>query len=118
MEVPIESIKLSFYDDRVREVSTGSPFGGKIYLQSRKEDQNAADLYWGRTEDGKYEIWLNRRNLSEPEGLVATLAHKVRKLPPPPGSHIHPQLLAAYNPQFQNFPYKIIGKCTLTLIFI
>ncbi len=77
MEVPAHSIQLFFYDDRVREVSTGSPFGGKIYLELHKGDQIAAGVYWGRTEDGKYEVWLNRKNLSDPERLVATLAHEI-----------------------------------------
>jgi len=77
MEVPFDRIILGYYDDGVREVSTGSPFGGRIFLQSEKDDQNAAGLYWGRTEDDKYEIWLNRGNLTEPEGLVATLAHEI-----------------------------------------
>jgi len=77
MEVPIDKIILGYYDDRVREVSTGSPFGRRIFLQSEKDDKYPGGLYWGRTEDGKYEIWLNRVNLSEPEGLVATLAHEI-----------------------------------------
>ena len=77
MEVPFDTIILGYFDGRVGEVSTGSPFGGRIFLQSEKDDQNAAGLYWGRTEDGKYEIWLNRGNLAEPEGLVATIAHEI-----------------------------------------
>jgi len=76
MEVPVEDIRLIFYDDQVREVSTGSPFGGKIYLQS-EDKQRASGLYWGRAEDGKFEIGLNRRNLSQPIGLVATLSHEI-----------------------------------------
>ena len=77
MEVPFDSIQLAFYDDEMREVSTGSPFGGKIYLGALKEDQIASGVYLGQTEDGKYELWLNRKNLSEPESLVATLAHEI-----------------------------------------
>ena len=77
MEVPCDSIQLCFYDDQVREVSTGSPFGGKIYLESRKEDQIASGVYLGQAENRKYELWLNRKNLSEPENLVATLAHEI-----------------------------------------
>lgn len=77
MEVASDSVQLFFYDDRVREVSTGSPFGGKIYLQLHQGDQIAAGVYWGRAEDGKFEVWLNRKNLSDPERLVATLAHEI-----------------------------------------
>jgi hypothetical protein len=77
MEVPFDNIELSFYDDRVGKLSSGSPFGDNIYLESRKNDQYAGGLYWGRTEGGKYEIWLNRKKLSGPESMVATLAHEV-----------------------------------------
>ncbi|MDO6432662.1 hypothetical protein Q4E93_18800 [Flavitalea sp. BT771] len=77
MDVPFESITLDYYDGHVQEVSTGSPFGGRIFLQSREDDKNASGLYWGQTEDGKYEIWLNRENLTKPESLVATLAHEI-----------------------------------------
>jgi hypothetical protein len=77
MEVPFETITLCYYDHGVREISTGSPLGGRIFLQSREDDRNTSGLYWGRTESGKYEIWLNRENLTKPEGMVATLAHEI-----------------------------------------
>lgn len=41
MEVPFDSIQLCFYDDQMREISTGSPFGGKIYLESRNRPDNS-----------------------------------------------------------------------------
>jgi hypothetical protein len=77
MDVPYDRITLGFFDDNAREVSTGSPFGDRIFLRSENEEKNAAGYYFGRTEDDKYEIWLSRRNLTEPEGLVATLAHEI-----------------------------------------
>ena len=77
MEVPFESIILSYYNDRIRELSTGSPLDAKIYPESMKGDQTSAGLYWGQTEDGHYEIGLNRELLSQPENLVATLAHEI-----------------------------------------
>ena len=77
MELSFDTITLSFYDDRIRELSTGSPLNGKIYPEVMKGDQTSAGLYWGKTEDGQYEIWLNRELLSHPENLVATLAHEI-----------------------------------------
>ena len=77
MEVPLDDIELGFYEDRVHAVSAGSPYGRNIFLESAEGDHNAAGLYWGRSEHGKFEIWLNRKKLSEPEGLVATLAHEI-----------------------------------------
>lgn len=78
MEVPAETISLSFYEDPTREVSTGSPFNGKLYLHPAGEDRGAAGLYWGKAGDtDRYEIGLERSNLSDPEALIATLAHEI-----------------------------------------
>jgi hypothetical protein len=77
MEVPIDCIELDFYDDQVSEISTGSPFGRGIFLEADKGEQYPAGLYWGKGGQGKFEIWLNRKNLSEPESLVSTLAHEI-----------------------------------------
>ena len=77
MEVPVETVNLIFYNDRIREVSTGDPFGGKIYLGSMEGNQNSSGVYWGRDEEGKYELGVNREVLSNAEKLVATLAHEI-----------------------------------------
>jgi len=77
MEVPPDSIALDFFDDRVREVSSGSQLGGRIYLGTAEGEQNASGLYFGPKEDGKFEIWLNRSKLGEPECMVAVLAHEI-----------------------------------------
>jgi len=61
MEVPIEQITLDFYDDTIRQITEGNPGG----------------LYWGKGENGKFEISLVRKLLDEPENMVATLAHEV-----------------------------------------
>jgi len=61
MEVPLEIIKLDFYDDRLRQITEGSPGG----------------LYWGKGENGKFEISLVRTKLDEPENMIATLAHEI-----------------------------------------
>ncbi|WP_143097916.1 hypothetical protein [Chitinophaga sp. CF118] len=53
--------------------------GGRIFLEADKGLQNPAGLYGGRSQNGKYEIWLNRKQLLEPESLVATLAHEMAK---------------------------------------
>lgn len=77
MELPFDIIELNFYDDRVNKVSSGSPFGDKIYLESHKDDKNAGGYYFGRTEHGNYQIFLSRKKLSIPENMVATLAHEI-----------------------------------------
>jgi hypothetical protein len=61
MEVPIERIKLDFYDDHLRHITEGSPGG----------------LYWGKGDNENFEISLVRTKLDEPENMVATLAHEI-----------------------------------------
>jgi hypothetical protein len=77
MEVPFDDIELDFYDDRVTGISSGSPFGTDIYLESVKGNHNAQGFYMGKKENDKFEIWVSRNNLSLPERLVAILAHEI-----------------------------------------
>ncbi len=77
MEVPVESIELHLYEEGVGSISSGSPFDDSIFLKGDDADKGSAGLYWGQTEHGQYEIWLNREKLAEPENLVATLAHEI-----------------------------------------
>lgn len=77
MEVPFEDITLEFYDENVKEISTGSPFGQGIYLKGEKDKSDAAGFYFGKNENGKYSIFLIRSKLKQPENMVATLAHEI-----------------------------------------
>lgn len=77
MELDPASIHLTIYTDGHSHISTGSPLGTKLYLQADPRETAAAGLYWGREEDGKFHIWLERRKLNTPENMVATLAHEI-----------------------------------------
>ncbi|MFT3823969.1 MAG: hypothetical protein QM731_08610 [Chitinophagaceae bacterium] len=77
MKIPFESIHLEFYDDDVRQVSSGSIYGTDLYLGSRNNQSAPAGLYWGKNEQGKFIISLIRTKLSQPENMVATLAHEL-----------------------------------------
>jgi hypothetical protein len=77
MEIEPEHIHLEFYDDRVKEVATGSPFGQGIYLTADKDESGAAGLYWGKGQDDKYLVSLVRSKLQQPENMVATLSHEL-----------------------------------------
>jgi len=78
MEVEFDEIELDFYDEGLTEISTGSPLrGGRIFLSRREEDKGSAGLYFGKQEDNKYHIALERRKLKQPENMVATLAHEI-----------------------------------------
>ncbi len=52
--------------------------GYKIFTQIDKdsEDKFSAGLYFDKNEQGKYEIFIEKKNLLNPENLVATLAHE------------------------------------------
>lgn len=77
MDVHPDNITLDFYEGRVMEVSAGSPFGNRIFLEPDKDDLHPLGLYYGKTDQSKFELWLNRKSLSEPENLVAVLAHEI-----------------------------------------
>ncbi len=76
MEVLPQDIHLDFYDHGMKAISTGGPFGNRIFLETEK-DKSSAGLYWGRQEDNKYHIWLERKKLKQPENMVAVLAHEI-----------------------------------------
>ena len=77
MEVEFDEIQLNLYDEGVNAISTGSPWGGRIFLNSDNNDKGSAGLYWGKQADNKYHIGLERRKLTQPEIMVATLAHEL-----------------------------------------
>ena len=77
MEVEFDEIQLNLYDEGVNTISTGSPWGGRIFLNSDHNCKGSAGLYWGKQADNKYHIGLERRKLTQPENMVATLAHEL-----------------------------------------
>jgi len=60
MEVPIDKIKLDFFDKQLQYITDGSPGG----------------FYYGKGENDKFEISVVRTLLNEPEDMVAVLAHE------------------------------------------
>ena len=78
MEVEFDEIQLNFYNEGLTELTTGSALkGGRIFLQGDEVQGKSAGLYFGKEEDGKYHIALERRKLKQPENMVATLAHEI-----------------------------------------
>lgn len=71
MEIPFESIHLELFDDDVRQVSGG------IFMGTRENKSGPAGLYWGKGESDKFIVSLVRSKLSQPENMVATLAHEL-----------------------------------------
>jgi hypothetical protein len=78
MEVAIEDIHLDFYSEGTKEISTGSPLnGGRVFLKSFDDSKYSAGRYLGKQEDNKFHIWLEKSKLTQPENMVATLAHEI-----------------------------------------
>lgn len=77
MEIPFDNIGLEFYSGRVQEMRTGGNFGDRIFLEMEEDQSDSAGLYEGMGTDGKYRIHLSNERLSQPESLVAVLAHEM-----------------------------------------
>lgn len=77
MEIPFEAIHLEFYDDDVKEVSTGNIYGQGTFLGTRNNRSGPAGVYWGKDDSGKFIVSLVRSRFSQPENMVATLAHEL-----------------------------------------
>ena len=76
MEIDINEINLDTYEQNIQEFS--GDFGHRIWTEVDKDrDENmAAGLYFDKNEQGKYEILIEKKNLTDPENLTATLAHE------------------------------------------
>jgi len=78
MEIDPNDIELYFYEDGIREISTGD-MGSSIFTTGEGKDgvKSSSGRYMGRQDDGKFHIALKEKNLREPEYMVATLAHEL-----------------------------------------
>ncbi|MCH5716432.1 hypothetical protein [Niabella hibiscisoli] len=76
MELEISEINLDTYEQSLQEFNGG--FGHRIWTEVDKGsgEEMAAGLYFDKNEQGKYEIFIEKRNLNDPENLVATVAHE------------------------------------------
>lgn len=76
MEIDIKEVTLEIYEQNIQEFS--GDMGYKIFTQIDKESDEklSAGLYFNKNEKGKYEIFIEKKNLQDPENLVATLAHE------------------------------------------
>ena len=76
MEINIDTVNLDIYDQNIQEF-TGD-LGYRIWTEVDKDrgEGLSAGLYFEMNEDGKYDILIEKRNLSDPENLVATIAHE------------------------------------------
>ena len=76
MEIDISDITLEFYEQNTQEFS--GDFGHRVWTQvdNESDEKLSAGLFFGKNEKGNYEIFVEMKNLNDPENLVATLAHE------------------------------------------
>jgi hypothetical protein len=76
MDINPGEVDLHTYDDNIQAIDGG--MGTKLYTEVDKNagDTFTAGLYFGRNAKGNYDIFIEKRNLTAPENLVATLAHE------------------------------------------
>ena len=76
MEINIKEISLDIYEQNIQEF-TGD-FGHRVWTEVDKDSDEklSAGLYFDKNDEGKYDILIEKKNLNDPENLVATLAHE------------------------------------------
>jgi hypothetical protein len=76
MELDINEINVDTYDQNIQEIS--GDFGHRIWTEIDKDSDEklSAGLYFGKNDQGKYDIFIEKSNLSDGENLIATLAHE------------------------------------------
>lgn len=76
MEIDIAEINLDTYEQNIQEFS--GDFGHRIWTEVDKDsdEKMAAGLYFDKNEQGKYDILIEKKNLSDPENMAATIAHE------------------------------------------
>lgn len=75
MEIDIDTIELEYFHSGIKEFAMGD--GNIIFTQQDEKKKSAAGLYFEKDENGKYLIAVDEALLSQPEVLVATLAHEL-----------------------------------------
>ena len=76
MEIDINEVSLDIYEQNIQEFR--GDLGNRIWTEIDKESEEklSAGLYFGKNEDDKYEVLIEKNNLNDPENLVSTLAHE------------------------------------------
>ncbi len=77
MQIPFEDIHLEFFEEEAKRITSGSIYGQDLHLGSSNNASGPAGLYWGKSDNGQYLVSLVRSKLSQPENMVATLAHEL-----------------------------------------
>lgn len=76
MEVDINEVNLHLFEENIQELRGDLGHGIWTEVDSDSEEKLAAGFYFDKNEEGRYDIMIEKKNLSDPECLVATIAHE------------------------------------------
>jgi hypothetical protein len=76
MEINLNDINLDLYNQSIQELQ--SPYGFRVWTIPDENSENpmSAGLYFEKNEAGKYDVFIEKNSLKDPEKMVATLAHE------------------------------------------
>jgi len=76
MEIDLQTINLDLYNESVQEIK--NDYGFSLFTQPDETSESplTAGLYFGKNETGKFDVFIEKNNLLDPEKLVATIAHE------------------------------------------
>jgi|JI10StandDraft_1071094.scaffolds.fasta_scaffold45998_2 hypothetical protein len=77
MEVNPDDIVIDIYEEGRTEFDAGGVFGSRLFLENVETENYSGGLYFGLQEDNKYHIALEKRQVTDPVSIVATLAHEI-----------------------------------------
>ena len=77
MEINPDDIMLDIYTEGQKELDTGGVFENRIFLQNIEGEKYSGGLYFGKQDDDKYHIAIEKEKLNDPIAIVATLAHEL-----------------------------------------
>lgn len=76
MDINLDEVNLQTYDENIKAIDGG--MGQRLFTEVDKESKEklSAGLFFDKIESGKYDIFIEQKNLTDPENMVATLAHE------------------------------------------
>lgn len=76
MEIDLNRINLDLYNESIQEIQGDYGFRMWTTPDESSKEQLTAGLYFGKNEAGKFDVFIEKKNLKDPEKLVATIAHE------------------------------------------
>jgi hypothetical protein len=76
MEIDLKMINLDLYNESIQEIQNN--YGHRIWTtpDETSTEQLTAGLYFGKNDAGQFDVFIEKKNLTDPEKLVATIAHE------------------------------------------